>query len=310
LERFLQAAGRLLQLNRLPATAMALLIAVALGLALVFIPADFQVEARGELQPVVRRELFAPADGIVTRLHGGEDRKVRAAHDVLVALRNPQLDQEQVRIEGEIETASKRLAAIQAVRLQNPGEDRDGGGARAAALTAEEEELKAALAGWQQQLQALLAQQQTLLVRSPIDGFVVTWDVVRRLEGRPVRRGESLLAVADTDGPWIAELYVPDDRIGFVLDAQKDRGRPLDVSFRLATDPQTAYNGQVIDVADSVQTHETIGPAVLVKVRVDRQVSRRRPGATVLARIDCGQRALGYVWFHDLVDAARTWFWW
>ena len=31
------------------------------------------------------------------------------------------------------------------------------------------------------------------------------------------------------------------------------------------------------------------------------------PGATARARIDCGRRALGYVWLHDLFEAFQTW---
>jgi hypothetical protein len=29
-------------------------------------------------------------------------------------------------------------------------------------------------------------------------------------------------------------------------------------------------------------------------------------GASVSARIQCGQRSLGYVWLHDLIDAVRS----
>jgi hypothetical protein len=36
-----------------------------------------------------------------------------------------------------------------------------------------------------------------------------------------------------------------------------------------------------------------------------------RPGATVYARIHCGRKPLGYVWFHQLLERLRGWaFYW
>ena len=41
--------------------------------------------------------------------------------------------------------------------------------------------------------------------------------------------------------------------------------------------------------------------SVLVTVGVDRnQIQGLRPGATVVAHIDCGRRSLGFVWFHGI----------
>jgi hypothetical protein len=54
-------------------------------------------------------------------------------------------------------------------------------------------------------------------------------------------------------------------------------------------------------------------PTVEVVVAFDKQElsdeAQRdlRPGVTARADIECGRRALGYVWFHDLWDAAITW---
>src|SRR4029079_8357379 len=48
-----------------PLTLLAIGAAVAAVVALVKVPADFNVEASGTLQPVVRRDVFAPRSGIV-----------------------------------------------------------------------------------------------------------------------------------------------------------------------------------------------------------------------------------------------------
>jgi hypothetical protein len=46
---------------------------------------------------------------------------------------------------------------------------------------------------------------------------------------------------------------------------------------------------------------------VLVRVAIDKtQLPDLRPGASVTARIDCGTRPIGYVWFHDVWEFVQT----
>ena len=60
-----------------------------------------------------------------------------------------------------------------------------------------------------------------LEVHSPLAGVVITWDAERQLAGRPVKRGDSLLTVADLSGPWELLLDVPDGRAGPILAARQ-----------------------------------------------------------------------------------------
>jgi hypothetical protein len=53
---------------------------------------------------------------------------------------------------------------------------------------------------------------------------------------------------------------------------------------------------------------------VLVKVGFDEQQldearGRLRPGVSARAQIACGRRSIGYVWLHDIYDAALQWLW-
>ena len=69
--------------------------------------------------------------------------------------------------------------------------------------------------------------------------------------------------------------------------------------------------GRIADVALSTDVDGIEEPTVLATVQFDRnQVANLRPGATVLARIHCGRRSLGYVWLHDLFEFAQTHWWW
>ena len=51
-----------------------------------------------------------------------------------------------------------------------------------------------------------------------------------------------------------------------------------------------------------------LGLAVRVITAFDRdQIDELWPGASVNARIHCGQRALGYVWLYELIETTRGW---
>jgi biotin carboxyl carrier protein len=340
----LRVAGWLLGPRRLSYGFVVLLaIAAAVG-ALVFLPADFRIEARGELQPRQRYDVFAPHDGIVTQVLVRHGQHVDAAptparraneaptparrasegerppqdvaieqRGLLAVLTNTELDYELSRVEGEIRTAEKRLrtAGIQILQVQNPRtaaeiQERD-------KLMAEAEELKKTVESLGKQVAILQRQKAEMSVYSPAAGQVVTWNIEQTLDRRPVRQGQRLMQIADLQGPWLLELHVPDRHVGHVLAAQQQSGTPLEVEFILATDPETTFAGRIERVAETTDNDEVHGPSVLVTVSLDErtkgQIAGLRPGATVIGRVACGERSLGYTWFHDLIDAVYTWVW-
>lgn len=279
-------------------------IAAAVG-ALVFFPMNFTVEGRGELLPELRREVFAPTDAVIEKILVAHGDQVTAGQTLLV-LRRPQLEFEMTRVTGEMQTARKRLDGLAATRL---------GGTAAATenreqfhqRTAEEEEVKEQLKSLDKQLALLKQQAEELTIRSPIAGQVLTWDVSQLLEARPVERGQALLRVDDLNGPWELELRVPDNKIGFVLEERKGTEERLDVSFRLATDPNQTHKAQIRDVAMNTDTVDETGPHVLLTAMVDRaEIPRLRPGADVIAKVHCGRRSLGFVLLYDIWNAIQT----
>jgi multidrug efflux pump subunit AcrA (membrane-fusion protein) len=309
LSRALHRVRWLAEPRQLPKTLLVLGALAAAVAALTFVPADFAMEARGELQPAVRRDVFATDDGVVSELLVRQGQAVRAG-DSLLVLRKAALDLELRRVAGEIQTAEKKLAAVQAERLSN-ARTTDDPRRDAHQRTADEEELKAQLAGWTHERAILEDQRKDLVVRSPIAGQPLTWNLQELLEARPVERGQALLTMADLDGPWVAELRLPDHRTGHLLAARDGLKPDLDVSFALASDPGVEYQGRVADVALSTEMDEADNPSVLVTVAFDREnVAGLRPGATVLARIHCGRRAVGYVWLHELFETIQSHLWW
>jgi hypothetical protein len=64
-------------------------------------------------------------------------------------------------------------------------------------------------------------------------------------------------------------------------------------------------------VERSAEVRGDEGNTVLIRVSFDQMTLRKavadpKIGAGATAKVDCGKRAIGYVWFHDLVDFIRA----
>src|SRR4029079_12254672 len=85
----------------------------------------------------------------------------------------------------------------------------------------------------------------------------------------------------------------------------------LPVTFFLATNPADQLQGQVEMDELSAEVRGDSGNTVLVRVSFDQDELRQiianpKIGASATAKIHCGKRAIGYVWFHDVVDFVRS----
>ena len=309
--RMVGKVGWHLKLRQLPRTVLVVGSLIAAAVAMVVVPADFTVEGHGELQPALRRGVFASSDGIVATLAPpltADKATTVSAGETLAELSNTDLDFELTRVLGEIRTARESLATKEVQRL-NVDDSDPNWESQLEKLSAEEKELEVSIASLEAQLKVLKQQQTDLILTSPIDGQLLTWEAARILENRPVRRGDLLVKVADVDGPWVLEIRVPDQNIGYVNDARRELKPDLDVSFVLATDPKTTWTGKVTDVAKDTRSYGESGPTVLVTVEIDRSnipENQLRPGATVIPHIHTGQRPIGFVWFHELIHTVRT----
>ena len=229
------------------------------------------------------------------------------ANEELIRLRDPELQFEKERVLGELQTARKQLAGIEAERLHTDRASRSDL-REAAKRSAEEESLKKLIEGHERQQSLLETREESLHVRSPIQGRVLSWDVEQLLRARPVRRGQILLTVANLEDPWVLELEIPDDQIADVTEALRARENPLTVRFILATAPEKRYEGVLEEVALATDVRSGSTPTVSAIVTPENQDAMRllRPGASVVAKIDCGRRSALYVMFRGLLRAIQT----
>jgi multidrug efflux pump subunit AcrA (membrane-fusion protein) len=294
--RTLGKAKWIVAARTLPKT-VAIAIAVLVVLVGMFVvPVDFSLTSDGKLQPVDRRDVFAAVEGTVDRIlvrHGEHVKKGQ----VLMEMKSTDLDVAIEDVTGQLNQALESLqAAVSAAtsRGNSRNDDQD----KAASQISE---FEAKVASLRRQLNLLREKKAKLRVMSPIDGVITTWDFDRELLTRPVKPGDALLTVANESGDWELELDVPEDRMGHITLAQKAEGPQLPVTYHLATQPGSNYEGEVLDVHESAEVQGEEGSVVLVKVKIDKEqhADLLRPGANVKARIYCGRSSVGYWLFHD-----------
>ncbi len=166
---------------------------------------------------------------------------------------------------------------------------------------------------YEKQLKLKKEQQDQLVITSPIDGQINTWQLRELLLHRPVRQGQVLMSVADPSGDWEAELHMPEDRMGHVATARKQIRPDLPVRFFVATSPGDEHLGTVKDVHDHTEVKPEEGNTVMVRVSFDKgqlKPSDLRPGATVTGKINCGRVSVGYKFLHPVLAwfQSKVWF--
>jgi multidrug efflux pump subunit AcrA (membrane-fusion protein) len=277
-------------------------------LALVFVPWEYRVEARGRLFPNEKRTVFAPWDGTVVSVMVQGGQRVRAGQPLL-RLRNDDLHAELLTRQNELNekrkaVVSRRAQIDEAVRIDDRKD--------AIRLRGQVAETMIEIDGLIEQIEILNERKEQLSVRAPQAGIVVTFQgELEQLTDRPVGRGEVLLEIMEDTGDWHLELEVDDRRMGHILEAQQALGQTnLSVEFIAATSPEQTYRGTLQMLGTRTETSAEEGNVVPIVVSVDAKAIRhRRVGAEVRAKIDCGECSLGYVLFGDVIETVRRFFW-
>ena len=289
--------------RNLPKTILALLAVGGIAGALTLVPASFELEGRGTLEPSVRRDVFAGIDGTVIDVPIAHGQEVAAGQTLATMRSTSDLDVAVADLVGKKLAARERMEALDRELLSshkaNP-EDQD-------RLSGELFQLRKTVESIDKQLLLYQQKQQQLTITSPIRGQVVTWQVRDRLMFRPVRQGQSLLTVVDPTSDWQLEVQMPQRRVGHLKRAALASDGPLPVTFMLATHPGQEFTGYVQEIGQVTDAVEGQDPSVVVRVAIDKvELPELRPGATVSARVKCGRRPLGYVWLHDVLEFVQS----
>ncbi len=287
----------------LPKTLAVLLGMLALLAVLALFPASFEVEGPGTLEPVVRREVYAGIDGVVTQIAVQHGDDVRAGQTLLKLRSMSDLDVAITELVGKQLATREAIASVERSLLgdgrRTPQEqDR---------LSGQLFQLRKTAESIDAQLELYVQRREQLTITSPIDGQVVTWQIRDRLMYRPVGKGQAVLTVVDPTDAWELEVHLPQRRVGHMMRAAAAADDPLIVTFSLATHPGEEFTGNVTEIGQVAQSLDQEEPTVLVRVAIDKaDLPELRPGASVTARVVCGTRSLGYVWLHDVLEFIQS----
>jgi multidrug efflux pump subunit AcrA (membrane-fusion protein) len=277
--------------------------------ALVFVQYELTVEAPATLHAAVERDVFATTTGTVAEIRVSHGQQV-AAGEVLAVLEDQELSLKLQQVRGEIDAARQRLGSVVVSRTQRTLRENASGDEMP--ISAEQPQLEQRIAGLELQRELLERRREELVLRSPLAGQILTRDVQSLLESRPVERGEVLLTIADASSGWTLEADIAQRDIGHVLIAQDSGQQELPVEYRLAGDVQRHYPGRVISI-DAAAPLDAGGlrdepPTVKARIAIEGEPpTAARPGMMASVRIKCGERALGYVWLHDVGATLYRW---
>ncbi|MDR1924613.1 MAG: HlyD family efflux transporter periplasmic adaptor subunit [Planctomycetaceae bacterium] len=309
--------------SMLPKTIIVTIILAAVVASLILVQWKFQMHCDGTLEPGIRRNIYAPVDAEVKQLFVDHNSKVTGTNNesegtILLELYSSELESAWMKLLGEY---MEILKQIDSLKIQELNVDKKLTDYELTQIRGQLEAANIRLETNKKQQILHKEQMANLIIRSPINGTVVTWDVKRRLSNkRPVSRMQYLMEIADETGEWQLELAMPEKRMGYILEHQKnlrknDPNAKLRVEFIMATDPNKKYYGTVIEngIHDRAEVRSDTGSAaaassslniVLIKVALDDQdalPASIRPGAECSARVDCGKKPLGYVLLYEVI---------
>ncbi len=300
--RFLGRATWLFRGSAFPKT-MSVLALVTVGLlALFLIHINLDLEANGALQPVLQEQVFAHVDGEVEAVYVDHSDEVKQGQPLL-KLRNRELEIQITDLKGQLDAARVSIVSL---GEQIGRTSRTGDSLETSRLMGQEREATKRKETLEAQLALVYEKEKQLIRTSPIDGIVMDWHLKERLRARPVVTGQVLVNLADPNGDWELELFMPEKRMKFLDDAvQKADGQPLEVDFIQPMNPSRDHKGKLFpqDVHYRAELDPTDGAVVKLRVKPDTlEGLSRRPGSKVIADVVCGKRSAAFVWFHEVVE--------
>ncbi len=191
--------------------------------AVLAIPVPLQLHATAVLVPMVQQHVFAPLESTVENVLVEHGQEVKLG-EPLLQLRSSSLSAELEQTLAQQNRNAQRLLDIDGRLLRetalSPSQRDELEGERKAILSVQDTESK--------QLALLRSQFASLSVSSAMDGVVSTWNVQDSLKDRPLRTGQRLLTIQESESLWILEAALPErDANEFRLAMEKNQDPAL-----------------------------------------------------------------------------------
>jgi len=290
---------------------------VALVAAMILVPYPLKMDAKGQLLPKERRYIFSPVEGRIVefRVKPGQDVY---QNDPLVLMYDTQLETKMIGLQGEINAAKAEAEAQRLLLNSAKPEEKyktsaDKVSKESTALLKQQE-----LDAIRQRVNADPARFGYFLLQAPIAGTVLNGTFEEELTNKDMKPNEPILRVGNKSGTWEIELKILQKHIGQVLHAYGALNtKELDVDLVLRSSPTKTYRGKLArrdiggEATPNRDDNNEAEPVVLAYVRIDGDdidPAQRIPhddnflvtGTEVVAKVRCGQHAMGYSLFYGV----------
>lgn len=256
-------------------------------LASLFMPLQYRIAADATVQTTARHLVVSPQDGYLGKV------LVRPGDSVKQAAPLAYLKDEDLRLERR-KLASQEQQYRQAYDAALANAD------RVAAAIANAQMEQASI-----QLRLIDLQLARAQLSAPIDGIIVSDDIAQN-QGAPVKQGDILFELAAAN-QFVVQLFVDERDIAAV-----GLGQPVQV--KLTSLPGSVFAARVKTLTPISEVRDGRN---YFRVELELQEvslaaaahSLLRPGMTGTGKIAVGQRALGWIWLHDIWHWLRLSLW-
>ena len=236
------------------------------GLILAVLPLPFRITADCTVQPSATRYVAARFDGMLKEALVRPGDRVQQG-DILGRLDGREIELQINSVGAEKEKSAKMRDQYMAV------------GDTAASQIARLDELR-----FTGQLKLLEEKLQALTLISPVSGIVLTGDL-KRIEGSPVSKGQTLFEVAPLD-KMDMELAIREYDIAYVAPE-------MNVHVRVAAYPDKTWEGTIDHIVPKSQIKDNRN-VFIAKVTQENPDTKLHPGMRGEAKIQAGWRPLGW----------------
>jgi hypothetical protein len=276
-------------------------IAVAAGTS-----TELYVEAEGTLQPQRHQALFVPVDGFIQEWYVQDGQKVRAG-DKLVDIESPTLDSHLQQLQHELLMSDEKKNGLNLLLAQLSTETSNETSTTAGRLAGEIQELEQTKVNLRERIDLAHKEKERLQLISLIDGTVVTTSLELDQGVVPVRRGDAIVRVVDTHGPWLVEASIADEDVGVLPPIDELKTLEFDI-VRTAEIANATFQGTLQHFASTLRPSNS-RPVLVATFSTTLQQSNLRPGSSVHVYIPCGQARRWYIWTRPLIQSFQRRFW-
>ncbi|SHJ72126.1 Multidrug efflux pump subunit AcrA (membrane-fusion protein) [Palleronia salina] len=263
------------------AAKLATVAVIAVAAALWFVPRAFEVSAPARVEGIVQRSVVAPFNSYLASEAARAGDRVSQG-DVIARLDDRDLTLERMRLGTTRAQQSRELDRAIAERAM----------AEASVVRAQLDQTDAQIALVDEQLA------RTRIV-APFDGYIVEGDLSQSI-GASIERGQTLFRIAPLDAFRVV-LEVGETDIDAIRPGQEG-------ALRLQAFPETPFPFVVEKLTPLARQGEGRN-WFRVEAALVQDADTLRPGMEGISRTLIGERRLGEVLFHDLIDWARLAWW-